>query len=158
MHKALPLEDRKVRQQRLRECVGMPAVEFNAQVPFYVCSFVWFMKYLRKLSCCHGGCCWDGLLAFKIVCSTFRRDLLLPLWEWICFRGKRRVHSKRRNRHYPAQETTFNTGNENRSRNYTRISSSLHSVSKVMRVLCYLKLYKAIRLTVAVVGCNCEPV
>jgi hypothetical protein len=46
MHKALPPEDRKVRQQRLRECVGMPAVEFIAQVPLlYVRSFVWFMKY-----------------------------------------------------------------------------------------------------------------
>jgi len=70
MHKALPPEDRKVRQQRLCECVGIPAVEFIAQVPlFLVCSFVWFMKYLGKLSCCHSGCCSHSLLAFKVVCS-----------------------------------------------------------------------------------------
>jgi len=80
MHKALPLEDRKVRQHRLHECVGIPAVEYIAQVPlFYVCSFVWFMKYLGKLSCCHGGCCSDGLLPFKIVCSDISEGPAAPI-------------------------------------------------------------------------------
>ena len=107
---------------------------------FYVCLVGWFMKYFGKFSCCHSGC---YFWPFRYVCSGFSEGPATSIIGVNLFQEEAaRSSETSQQTYYPAQCNSPGDHFQYLQRPPVPQLNTPHPVSKIMRVLGCIILYK----------------